>query len=749
MNKLFISIAFLSLGLMSYAQDGGGKLKKATKDYEGYSYSKAIERYVDAADGSIESQRNLATAYFRVGDINSADSVYNGVVNMDGATAEDYYMYASILQQNEKYPESETWMSKFNATQPNDSRGKGYVSSKGYFTQLLKDKGQFSIKNLDINSAQEDFSPVYFQDKVLFASSREGVKPIRRKWNWNNLPFLDVYQAEVGDKNELSNPTTFRNLKINKKYHEGPVCFNADETTMIFTRNNYQDKSLDKVIRLQMFTSKLVDGEWQKEEAFPHNASSHSVGHASISNDGKWLYFASDMPGGIGGVDIYKCAINEDGTYGTPINLGDKINTEGNEMFPSIHANGMLFFSSNGLVGLGGLDLFVAQVKEDLSIGKVMNLGYPVNSNKDDFSLILDKEAKSGYFASNRSGGHGDDDIYSFNLLKPFTFGKVIKGTVSDLATHDPLPGATIILENSNRVVIDSTIADENGNYEFLVNEADDFVLKAIHTDYFQNLKPLSKIDFTDEEFIVDIDLEKDPGLSMYAIVTDKKTGRPLEGVSMTITDNLTGKSVEHLTDIKGDYLRPLTDKKINDKGSYTFILEKAGYFSKAVTYNELFDHEGQYDVHASLDQSMDPEVADFSQMIQINPINFDFNKYNIRPDAAIELDKIVAIMNKYPGMVIELGAHTDCRGSAAYNEKLSDRRAKATADYIAARITNPERIYGKGYGENRLLEDCNGDCKSCSDEQHDANRRTEFKVISTGNDAIKVNNSSTDSFDE
>src|SRR5690606_17289869 len=179
-------------------------------------------------------------------------------------------------------------------------------------------------------------------------------------------------------------------------------------------------------------------------------------------------------------------------------------------------------------------------------------------------------------------------------------------------------------------------------------------------------------------------------------------------------------------------------------------VLQREGYFSKTVTYNVLFDKPGQYDIHANLDLGMDPEVKDLSEMIQINPINFDLNKYNIRPDAAVELDKIVEIMNKYPNMVIELGAHTDCRGSKTYNTKLSDKRAKASAEYIKKRISGPERIYGKGYGESRLLNDCacEGAVKSdCSEEEHQKNRRTEFRVISTGDDQLKINNGSTDSF--
>ncbi len=216
------------------------------------------------------------------------------------------------------------------------------------------------------------------------------------------------------------------------------------------------------------------------------------------------------------------------------------------------------------------------------------------------------------------------------------------------------------------------------------------------------------------------------------------------------LTDNFTGETIDIITKSTGDYLKPLLKNRLKDRISYNLTFQKEGYFSKALTYNDELLKPGQYNIHKSLDLSMDPEVDDLAELIDINPINFDLNKYNIRPDAAIELDKIVAIMSKYDKMVVELGAHTDCRGSSAYNERLSDKRAKASAAYIKTKITNPDRIYGKGYGETKLLNDCacEGKVKSnCEEERHSENRRTEFKVISTGSDNVNIKNNSTESF--
>lgn len=745
MKKLILVLSIFGLCLSSYAQEQNkSTLKKAESYYEEYNYYGAIDKFSDAEDGRPDVVRKLAESFYRVGNIEKAEVLYGKLAAEDNPKADDLYMYATTLMQNKKYPQALDMMEKYESMNPDDSRPTEFLKNGNYVEQLLKEKGQFTIKNLDINSPQEDFSPVFYNGNVLFASSREGVKPIRRKWNWNKLPFLDVYQANIIANGELSNAIQFQK-KLNKKYHEGPVAFSEDETLMAFTRNNYADRSSDGVVKLKIFTSKRVDGIWQEEAAFPLNNKEYSVGHPAYSPDGQWMYFASDMPGGFGGVDIYKIPVNGDGTYGEAVNLGSEINTKGNEMFPTYHESGILFYSSDGKPGLGGLDLFVIQIKEDGSLGKIMNIGAPINSSRDDFSFTLNKDMTSGYFASNREDGKGDDDIYAFEMLKPFIFGKILQGVAKD-KKGIILADTKIELKDADGNVIESTVTKVNGAYSFVVEGDKNYELNGAKTKYFNGKSAAST--FTDEQIVyADLELEKDPGLSLYALVTDKKTGLPLDKVTMTITDNMTGEEIVFKTPVTGDYRKPLLGKKINDRGSYNIKLEKAGYFGKTVTYNTLFEKPGVYNVHQNLDLGLDKLVVggDISKLIEINPIYFDFNKYNIRPDAAVELDKIVKVMNEYPGMVIELGSHTDSRGSDAYNIKLSDRRAKASAKYIKQHITTPTRIYGKGFGETKLINECSNG-KKCSDEAHQENRRTEFIIIKLDGD-VKVKNNSPDSF--
>jgi len=728
-NRCF-TIGLLCFGIGSlHAQTG--KLKKGKNNYERFSYSKAISSYEATDKKTTDANRELAESYYMSGNPGKAESYYASVVEAPDAKAEDYYRYSAILRVNGKYAESETWMKKFGEKKSGDSRVSEYMMNPNAAQKLMKDQGQFQVINLDINSAQQDFGPAYYNNKLVFASSREGVKSVERTWNGNGLPFLDIYAGTIGDKGQVSDPVSITK-KVNKKYHEGPAVFSEDGKQMIFTRNNYKQKASDGTTNLQLFSAEYAEGKWKNEQALPFNNKEYSVGHPSLSPDGKVLYFASNMPGGFGGTDIYRSVKQADGTWGKPENLGGKINTEGNEMFPFYHSSGILFFASDGHVGLGGLDIFLAQVKPD-GFGETRNLGAPVNTNKDDFALILDKEMKTGYFSSNRDGGKGDDDLYAYNLLKPFTFGKTIKGFAKD-KRGNILAGAIVKLTDDAGKEIAKTTTAADGSFAFTTEADKKFRLDGSKDSYFDGNNTVSTAG-KEEVFQADVVLEKDPGLSLYGIITEKGSAAPLQGVKIRLINNVTGKEENIVTPATGDFRKVLSENKLNDRVSFNLVLEKDGYLSKTVTYNKALDQEGQYVIQKDMDLSLDKIAvgADLAKLIDIKPIYFDLGKSAIRKDAATELDKIVKVMNENPAMVVELGSHTDCRGTAAANEKLSNSRAQASAEYVKKRITNPERIYGKGYGESKLKNGCacEGAVKStCTETEHQENRRTEFIIV-------------------
>lgn len=755
--KKIVLLAFTFCTTLTFAQSA--RLAEADDFYHLISYASAAEIYSDLIGSEVDSpsmRAKLADCYYQMGETQKAEETYQEMIQSVEATPTDVYQYAQALKENGKYDLSDQWMDKFASLQATDSRAIQYKENKGYLDQIINQEAFFNVNHLGMNTKNVEFGGYPLGNgQICFISDRRIKFAIKRVHTWNDRNYLDFFVGSRTDGNDLNN-IEMRSRKDNSKYHEGPLCVTPDGKTVYFTRNNIAKGSMRRddngIQNLKLYSATVnADGSWSNEQETSLNSRDYSVGHPSISADGKTLYFASDRPGGFGGADIYKCSVAADGTLGEPENLGRDVNTEGQDMFPWVNQDGILFYSSDGNIGLGGLDIFAMLPNKQGDFTKKINLGEPINTPKDDFALVMIDE-KNGYLSSNRTSGSGNDDVYSILLVRELKVNLTLNGVVTDVRSGEILPGAIVELINEAGDVIASTTADNDGAYSFALEPDFDYTIGAAKEDYFGNLETISTKNLPKgtEELSKDVALEKDPGLSLYALITDAKTGNPLDSVILTVTDNMTGEKIQIMTDEKGDYLRPLTDKKLDDRGSYNFSLSREGYIPKVVTYNTLFDKEGQYDVHSGLDLSMDPNVKDLRELVQINPINFDLGKWNIRDDAKVELDKIVEVMNKYPNMEVELGSHTDCRASKAFNMRLSDKRAKSSAAYIKSKITNPDRIYGKGYGESRLLNDCEceGSVKSdCSEEEHEKNRRTEFKVISVGNPNVGVQNNSTDSF--
>ncbi len=328
MNKALLIVLILSL-FNTTLQAQKLKHKRAAELYETYSYKESIKRYEEITDKSTDIKRKLAQSYYNIGNFKKAEKYYAEVCSAADKKAEDLYSYAAVLAINKKYEESVKWMKEYNKLVKNDSRSKRWLENSSFYKDLQKDKGIFKIENLNINTNQEDFGTAYYKDKIVFASTREGIEIIRRKWNWNDLPFLNLFIATPDTNLHFKDFKLFYK-KVNKKFHEGPASFSKDGNFMAFTRNNYHEKSSDGVIKLEIYTSEYKNGKWQKPVPLHFNSKEYSVGHPSLTPDGKTMYLASDMPGGIGGVDIYVIHRKDDGSWTDPENLGKTINTEGN-----------------------------------------------------------------------------------------------------------------------------------------------------------------------------------------------------------------------------------------------------------------------------------------------------------------------------------------------------------------------------------------------------------------------------------
>jgi outer membrane protein OmpA-like peptidoglycan-associated protein len=737
-----IIILFWFLGLNTFlVLSQSAKLKKANDQYQKLSYKSAIDNYTDLLSSDIataEMKAKLAHSYFNTNDLLNAEKYYEMATASGVLPNEHYFYFSQTLKQLGKYSESDKWMNLFYEKTKSDKRANSFNDNRTYLENIDKAGIHFSIKNELFNSNVSDFGGYesYNHNKLYFLSSRRNTF-IKNQWMWDGGKFLDLFMLAKGQDNSTK---LLRNVTTN--FHEGPLCFNKDESIVYFTRNNVSKgknrKDKNGIQNLKLFVANINEkGKWFNVKELSINSKEFSIGHPTLSPDGNTLYFVSDMPGGFGGADLYRVSINTDGSLGNPVNLGVNVNTEGQEMFPWISPDGLLFFSSNGHVGLGGLDVFVMSIEGNGTVFRnLTNVGKPLNGQYDDFAITFNRNGKTGYFSSNRAGGKGNDDIYSFEMTRPFIFKIQLIGTVKDEVTKLILAGSTVLLKDLDGNVVASTKADLNGNYSFDLEPGKEYVVVAQNNDYTENKISVFANSKSGNQIKSDIELSKVPQISLIGLIKDNKSGNQLDGVLIKIIDKNTGTIIfEGSTDAKGDFLKELTNNKVNDQLNYSITLSKNGYLTKTVDFTHKIVKPGIINVNDKLDVSIGKiEIGvDLATLIDIKPIYFDLGKYVIRKNAADELDKIVKIMNEYPTMQIELGSHTDCRSSIAFNKTLSDNRAVASADYIKKRISNPQRINGKGYGESKLKVNCpcEGTVKSnCSEDEHQKNRRTEFIIL-------------------
>ena len=625
-------IVFLLICSSSFGQSG--KLKRADRHYNSFSFVKAIEKYEKLIDTNFNksyAMRKLGDSYMYLRKPKEAANIYKHVVKQDNVPVEYYYFYAQALRGSGDYKESKIWMKKYKQVAEKDSRIDKFFEKEDFISAMFNLKKQYTLGKTNFNTEYSDFGAVELNNEIVFVSTKDEGVSVKRKYSWNAQPFLDIYQ--VSKEGSFLQAEKIRG-EVNTIYHEGPATFSTDGSKMYFTRNNfYEDKKgTDKkgVNNLKIYTADLVNGLWANIKGVHFNNDDYSVGHPSLSSDGKKLYFTSDMPGGIGGSDIYVVDINEEGKLGSPKNMGNIVNTEGNEMFPFIHNEGTLFFSSDGHVGFGLLDVFATIEDENNDVVNILNLGEPINSIKDDFSYYLSQEGFDGYISSNRDGGVGDDDIYKFTRIPPLK----LKGQIFDDANNEPIENAKVVLADSNGDEIAYFITEKDGYYEHIVDRDAKFILNGTKAKYTNSTKEFGSFN---------LDREKE-------LVVNLNVG-----------------------------LKPIEDVVL---------------------------------------------LAD------LDIIYFDLDKSNIREDASIELDKVVSLMNKYPGMVIRLESHTDSRANDQYNIDLSNRRAKSTYEYIISNGIDSSRITKyEGFGETQLVNKCSNGVK-CSKDEHQLNRRTEFIIL-------------------
>jgi len=628
MKKILLTLLILTFSTQLLVAQN---LKRANSLFERRAYLNAAELYLNEAPKTQEIYEKLGDCYYLNSKMKQAVIYYDILIDNYEKTVSPTYLfrYSQALKGIGNYNKADKYLKIYYETKQLDSSDG--LETLTYFETLNKTiKKPYLVHSISSNSAKSDFGTGFYNNSIVFASNRnEG-----ELYDWNNEPYLDLFQAEKTTTGDLVNVKSFSN-SVNTKMHESNAVFTKDGKTMYFTRNNFingkKGRDSKKVSHLKIYKAQFIDNQWTNISELPFNSNDYSVEHPALSPDEKQLYFASDMPGSIGSFDLFVVDILTDGSFGTPKNLGAKINTEHREQFPFVSSNNTIYFASDGHFGLGGLDIFKSEITNEV-FSQPINLSNVINSNLDDFAFIIDETAETGYFSSNRTGGKGDDDIYNFTQLKIY----YVKGLVQNKNSLELLTDAHVSLLDQNNQIIAALDTNSDASYSFEIEKNTNYTLKATHKLYIPY-----EVDFA-------------------------------------------------------------TDNEGNINKNIFLLLES-------------------YE-----DAENNIVVENNKTQIKIAPIYFDFDKWNIRKDAALELDNIVNTMKKYKDMVIEIGAHTDCRGSDDYNLKLSDLRAKSVCEYLMSQGVLETQINCIGLGETQPLNKCINDVH-CTEKEHALNRRCEF----------------------
>lgn len=646
MKKKFIVIVLISIATFTsaFAQEQFNLRDRAKKfliEYQYFQAAKVYQKLVDIKSPKLSDMEDLAYCYVKMQDFEAAETWYARVVATKDTKPENFIKYGDALKSNLKYVEAKKAFenyAKITGDQKNIQ-----LSLDGCDSAMLwiANPTIHQLKNeVGVNTPLSNFGAFPIRNSLFFTGEPE-VKS-KNVYGRTGRPYLRIYGAARTSDNTLSMPKLDSSIYNNGNYHIGPVATNKAGNKLYVTRTT-TGKTLEierkdgfkySTANLELYIFTNADGKWQEEPFIYNSVEKYSVGHASLSSDEKTLYFVSNMPGGLGGTDIWYCELQADGQWGTPKNAGANINTQKDEMFPMVSANDKLYFSSTGWPGMGSLDIFSAK-GEKQNWSKPQNLKFPVNSAADDFAFIAivnTGDVINGYISSNRKGGVGNDDIYSFsyNDVAPQLI-LTLKGEVLNKKNREIIPAANVTLYNSaSREIVARQSSTQNGTFMFIISPETDYLVLAQKDKFYAD--------------------------SIY----------------------------------------------ISTKG-----LKKSETLTAQLKLDPLFE---------------------LGKTIVLQNILYDFDKDNIRADAAKILNELVRTMRDNPTLEIELGSHTDSRGVDVYNLDLSQRRARSVVDYLVSRGIARERMTAKGYGETQLINKCSNGV-DCSVSEHQANRRTEFKI--------------------
>jgi peptidoglycan-associated lipoprotein len=643
--------------------------KDGQKKFSNGEYDLAIKSFQKAAEANIEplqTSYQIAESYRLSNRFKEAIPYYKKALDGGITNPDARFQYAYALKTNGDYADASAQFSEFakgqNVPQALQERALREVEIIKIADRLKTTKMEVELKDLPLNTVGAEFAPTVLGSELIFSASKKD-----KIYTNNGQPMLGLYKINIASdpSNTQGNPVLFSQEVFAPEAHDASPAFSPDGKTLVFARSN-SGKKKDKSPDVDLYMSRNINGQWTAPAVLPINDSLAWDGSPAFSRDGKTLYFASNRAGGIGGIDIYRTNIDASGRFSRPVNMGRDINTVGDDMFPYVAEGGKLYFASDGHPGLGKLDLFSATRTQ--GVITIENMGLPFNSPQDDFGLVFYQNLQKGFFASNRDGGKGDDDIYYFAGPEEEDTTKIAKHT----DPNDPL--------NPN-----------NPNY---INGKPKVVRYFLAGTVVENGETPNPIDSAVVHILPDT---SDIQIAQFPTAKDGKFGK----------------------------------QSVEEGRSYSLLVQRKGYISKREPFTmsgrnippifltkELTDTT--FNVTIKLDK------LELNKTFVLENIYYDLNKYNIRPDAAIELDKLVQILKDNPTMTIELSSHTDARATDAYNMTLSQNRAESAVAYLNTKGIDADRMVAKGYGERELIVP-----NAKTEEEHQRNRRTEFTILS------------------
>ena len=800
---ILLPLTFCLFAASVFGQSKNGKLKKADKFYEARAYPAAIRLYEKGLEKNddLESRARLADAYWMIRDVKNAESTLQNLVVKPGATAEHFLFYAEILRYNGKYEEARQWYQQYEEAGGETQKAQKGIAACDYAILAAADSAQYTIRTVPVNTASSEIGPIPFGNSVVFASSRRRGFFSRVLNLQTEELFYDLYVGTPSLKGDKGYEVSGLEGKVNSRFHEGPAAFDNANSMLYFTRSNLRRNNpiMDgtKVNRLKIYQASANGNKWENVEELAFNSDEYSCAHPTLSADGKVLIFISDMPGGQGGTDLYMVTRDGNG-WSTPVNLGAELNTPGNEQFPFLHTDGTLFFSSDMHTGMGGLDIFYAAQNDNaLSWANVKNAGAGLNSHADDFGISFVPNTPKGYFTSDRNG---NDDIFYFSRKLPMQI------EIVDSRSGKPVENVTLnAMDNSNRSQTVTT--DENGIATFLGDWGKDYFFTFTRDDYYPmkkraTTKNVGPIDDWEKKY----DLEMELIFRAVGVVRDFETQKPMEGVDVLVVGDKEEKTIQtdaegkfvYLLDFEEDFtlimskegyrqeIRHVSTKGLADpfdfqvdaemqKGDYMLVagmtlarennnplgavtirgietenfeqvsaqnsrpdgrfwlpvLRSAGHYiigSRQGYFSAREELSGPYPEDTTLGAVL--ALVEYKVGALVKTIYYEYNKSNISGTYGRDLDEISYFLLDNPSAAVELASHTDCRGSDRYNLALSERRAESAVKYIRRRGIKSQRIFAKGYGESKLFNLC--DClpeNNCDENLHSLNRRTEITV--------------------